>query len=104
MFRGPAEAAYPAIVHGQTSDRGHLRLCHDCFSDYIATAEGTLYEVSDELAPTDAQWVCLVCRDSDADRRVFITAYPRGERPRQFFGGFCATHEPQVREAYLVPA
>ena len=104
MFRGPAEAAYPALVIGQTSDRAHLRLCHECFTDYVAAAEGTLFEVSDVISPTDDHWVCLVCRDSNANRRVFITAYPRGEAPRQFFGGFCAAHEPQVREAYLVPA
>ena len=104
MFRGAAQAAYPAIVEGQESQRSHLRLCDGCFADYISAAEASLNEVGNGNPPPNGEWLCCVCGDQDAQLRVFITTYPRKSEPRQFFGGLCRAHKDVAANTWLVSA
>jgi len=90
MFKGAAEAAYPALVFANEAERTHLRMCHDCFVSFVETCEEHLSEVIDgaEPQPSDKR-VCCMCGGAAGRTALFVTAYPRGEEPRQFFGHVC---------------
>ena len=102
MFKGAAEAVYPALVEGGNSERAHLRLCHDCFVAFLARAEELLVEViAGAKGGAGDQRRCYRCDAGDTRAAVFVTAYPKGEEGRQFFAGVCAEHLDAARAAWL---
>jgi len=104
MFKGPAQAMYPALIEGGNSERSHLRFCKDCFADVIAQAEKVLTEVIAGAKPESAnQRVCYLCQAEGARFALFVTAYPKGEEPRQFFGAVCADDLGAARAAWVEP-
>ena len=104
-YRGPAQTAYPAIVEGSESNRRHLRMCQPCFEDYLGSITAKLEEVDFEA--TDAggssiRKLCKFCGATDPPLTVFVTAYPKGEEGRAFYGGCCRSCEPQARAEVLL--
>jgi hypothetical protein len=99
-YRGPSCAAYPAIVDGPSSNRRHLRMCEPCFGDYLETVAERLTEVdfgSSTVTDLGAERrLCKWCGARRDDRQVFVTAYPKGEPERAFFGGVCVDCEPKA--------
>lgn len=104
FFKGAAEAAYPALVSGVASDRAHLRFCHDCFVQFLARCEEALVEVRNGTrADTVTERVCCLCGAAAGRTAVFVTAYPKGEPERRFFGGVCDEDVDAARAAWLEP-
>jgi hypothetical protein len=102
FFKGAAEAAYPSLVMGKESEREHQRLCHECFSSLIALCEEKLSEaVVGEKPPAFNQRVCAMCGGAAGRASLFVTVYPRGEEPRNFFGAVCDRHVDAARAAWL---
>jgi hypothetical protein len=99
-YRGPSCAAYPAIVEGQSSNRRHLRMCQPCFGDYLEGIGQRLTEVDfGSTAVEDhskENRACAWCGAQRDDRQVFVTAYPKGEPERAFFGSVCVECEPKA--------
>jgi len=103
MYRGAAEAAYPAIVEGGASDREHLRLCHECFEDYLVGCRDSLSEVIvGAKEPANGKRACYVCSAPGAHAAIFVTVYPKGSDERQFFGAVCSDHMDNARAAWLL--
>jgi hypothetical protein len=104
MFRGAAEAAYPALVEGNDSERTHLRLCHDCFTQYVAECEEKLDSVVyGAKAPGPTTQMCFVCGGPPGRTKLFVTVYPRGEQERQFYGAVCDYDVGAARVGWLGP-
>lgn len=103
-YRGPSSAAYPAIVNGVTAERGKLRMCPVCFVEYMQAAGQVLLEVVDEATAT-AMPGCYLCGDSgDAAllESIFVTLYPRGQEPRNFYGRVCASDRGKAVAQFLL--
>lgn len=104
MFKGAAEAAYPALVFANESERTHLRFCHECFTSFLATCEERLEEVVDGAKPQSAdKRLCCMCGGAAGRTALFVTAYPRGAEPRQFFGHVCDSDVAPARADWLRP-
>jgi hypothetical protein len=104
-FRGPSYAAYPAIVNGASSARKHLRLCQDCFGDYIGAVEHRLHEVefdASDQSDRSEERICRYCGTKDVPLMIFVNAYPKGEPERAFYGGCCSSCEPQAKAEILL--
>jgi hypothetical protein len=103
FFKGAAQAAYPALVQGTESERAHLRLCGDCFSVFLTSCEDQLTEaIEGERPPTADQRVCVMCAGSPAPAALFVTLYPSGAAPRNFFGAVCPDHMVSAKAAWGV--
>jgi hypothetical protein len=106
-YRGPAAAAYPALVDGASTDRKHLRMCQPCFGDYLAQAEARLTEVDygnpDGAAP-DSGATCAFCggHRNDCPTAVFLTAYPPKADERSFYGRVCRECEGKAKSELLL--
>src|SRR6478672_8781000 len=90
-YRGPSNAAYPAIVNGMTAERGKLRMCVECFDAYVDEASQALIEVTDRESAERSPG-CYRCQEMTAREdfeSIFITVYPRGHEPRNFYGRVC---------------
>jgi hypothetical protein len=104
-YRGASSAAYPAIVTGTSSDRRHLRMCQPCFGDYLECIGKVLSEIDYSGADSGtmpAVWPCAFCGAERDDSRVYVTAYPKGEPERSFYGGCCAGCEPRAKAEVLL--
>lgn len=103
FFKGAAETAYPAWVFGVDSERTHLRLCHECFVTYVEQCESSLTEaIEGERPRADNQRVCVVCGGSNTESALFVTVYPKGQPPRQFFGPLCLDDVAAAKAAWLI--
>jgi hypothetical protein len=104
MFKGAAEAAYPALVFGNDSERTHLRLCHDCFATFLEECQERLTRVVyGAKAPGKPTEVCCMCGGAPGRTKLFVTAYPKGEEEQQFFGAVCDADVGAARVAWLGP-
>ena len=102
FFKGAAEAAYPALVIGAESEREHLRMCHDCFTQYEANCEERLAEaVVGQKPPANDQRLCLMCGGKAGRANLFVTLYPKGEEFRNFYGALCDADVVPARVAWL---
>jgi len=107
MFRGAASHFYPAIVRGQDSDREHMRVCQVDAASLLSWAdahasrvtEGTQFELD---GPSTR---CLVCDLQSAETDAFfLTAYPKGEEERQYYGRVCPEHIDDLKRLLSWPA
>jgi hypothetical protein len=106
-YRGPAAAAYPALVDGASTDRKHLRMCQPCFADYLAAAEARLAEVEYDKpggASPEESSACSWCGEKwgKCPTAVFLTAYPTGEAERSFYGRTCRECESAAKAELLL--
>lgn len=104
-YRGPSHAAYPAFVEGNSSDRRHLRMCQPCFGDYLDVIAQHLTEVDFDPTKTVDQTQereCSWCGKDRYERTVFVTAYPKGEPERAFYGRCCLECEPAAKAEVLL--
>jgi hypothetical protein len=105
-YRGPSFSAYPAIVAGNEATRGKLRMCEPCFRDYLANAAAALKEVDEATDPDFTSPGCFNVGQNgpcDDDKNgVFVTLYPRGEPPRNFYGSTCRNHWSKAVEEFLL--
>jgi len=104
-YRGPSYAAYPAIVNGADSERRHLRMCQPCFGDYLGAIGENLTEVDfDPTKKVDMadERLCSFCGAERYERTIFVTAYPKGEPERAFYGRCCLECEPAAKAAVLL--
>ena len=102
FYKGPAQAAYPALVMGSESEREHLRLCPPCFEEILDTCQTQLYEaIAGETAGL-AYSHCLDCGDAPGRAALFVTLYPSKEEPRQFYGRLADSCVASARATWLV--
>lgn len=105
-YRGPSNAAYPAIVDGASSNRRHLRMCQPCFGEYLDSVGHRLTEVNFEKSASgmedDAPVGCAFCGASDPSLACFVTAYPKGTPERAYHGKVCAECEPRAVSELLL--
>jgi hypothetical protein len=104
-YRGPSYAAYPAMVDGALSDRRHLRMCQPCFGAYLEAIAEHLTEVNFDPTVTVNQTEernCSFCGAASFDRTVFVTAYPKGEPERAFYGRCCLECEAKAKAEVLL--
>lgn len=101
-FRGAATHLYPAIVDGGSSDREHQRLCPDCAAASLVWAAKHAQEVNEATDYDESldHMGCIVDGATSGETLAFfLTAYPRGETERQFFGRVCREHVPALKQA-----
>lgn len=103
-YTGPSSAVYPAIVNGTVAERGKLRMCTVCFVEYMQAVGSHLVEIVDE-ATAQATPGCYLCGAKDEAAQlaaIFVTAYPKGQEPKNFYGRVCFNDRPKAVEQFLL--
>jgi hypothetical protein len=80
-------------------------MCQPCFGDYLEGIGKVLTEVNysaDDEGAMPAVWPCAFCGVDRDDLRVYVTAYPKGEPERAFYGGCCSDCEPRAKAEVLL--
>lgn len=105
-YRGPAAAAYPALVDGPSTDRRHLRLCQPCFGDYLESVENRLQEVDYGNAKANGPSESAPCAFCGSNKgcpvAAFVTAYPPKAEERAFYGRVCRDCESTAKAELLL--
>jgi len=80
-------------------------MCQPCFGDYLENIGKVLKEVQYDANDSEvisAIWPCAFCGVERDDSRVYVTAYPKGEPERAFYGGCCSNCEARAKAEVLL--
>lgn len=100
-YRGPADHAYVAIVHGASAERRTLRLCPDCserLADFCAAHFSAVGGSPDGYSDPTA-FECVVCSlDAIEPQQTFVTLYRRVAEREDFWGVVCVGHRAELAQ------
>lgn len=106
MYAGGSQTAFVRLVHGSESYGGKRQWCPEHFAEFQEKLRerAILVSVGDEFVAEPSASHCGNCNAAlnGNGTALFVSAFPRGAKPSQWYQQYCATCAPVAAEMWGV--